>query len=257
VTLQLGSKGQDVVAWQSYLRGQGYGLDADGDFGPATDQATRDFQRAHGLAVDGVVGSETLRATKTPTTPAPAPRTAPRKLSAAGRAFIQREESCSLVAYPDGKDDNGTQRYSIGYGHNGATKGQTITQAEADRLFEADAATREQAVAALVPQATQNEFDAMVSLAYNIGTGSKGFAGSTVLRRHNAGDTQGAADAFEWWNQSDGKVLPVLVARRERERDLYLHGYGGAGSAPSSGHGLALALVLGVAAAAIFGRRFL
>lgn len=61
----------------------------------------------------------------------------------------------------------------------------------------------------------QNQFDALVSFAYNIGTG--GFEGSTTLRRLNAGDYAGAADAMRMWNKSDGAVVQGLVNRREAE----------------------------------------
>jgi lysozyme len=61
----------------------------------------------------------------------------------------------------------------------------------------------------------QNRFNAMLSLAFNIGQG--GFAGSTVVRRHNAGDIRGAGEAFMMWDNP-----PELRPRRSRERALYL-----------------------------------
>jgi lysozyme len=151
------------------------------------------------------------------------------KLSDSGRALIKGFEGLSLKAYPDTK-----KGYSIGYGHFGAKKGDVITAAEADRLFDQDAVKYEAAVSYTTPTALQHEFDAMVSLAYNIGTGDLdtgkgGFAGSTVARMHNMGDRESAADAFRMWNKSDGAVNPDLVARREKERGIYLNGFGGAG----------------------------
>lgn len=65
-----------------------------------------------------------------------------------------------------------------------------------------------------------NQWAAMLSLAYNIGP--KAFARSSVLRLFNAGDTQGAADAFRMWNKAGGKVLKGLKRRREAERALFL-----------------------------------
>lgn len=149
------------------------------------------------------------------------------RLSDNGRALIKSFEGLSLTAYPDTK-----KGYSIGYGHFGAKPGDVITRAEADRLFDQDAVKYEAAVSYTTPTALQHEFDAMVSLAYNIGTGDVeggkgGFAGSTVARMHVMGDTASAADAFRLWNKSDGAVNPVLVKRREKERDVYLHGFGG------------------------------
>jgi lysozyme len=158
------------------------------------------------------------------------------KLSPQGRALIKGFEGLSLKAYPDTK-----KGYSIGYGHFGASPGDVITQAEADRLFDVDAVKYEAAVSYTTPTALPHEFDAMVSLAYNIGPGDvqggkRGFAGSTVARMHVMGNTQAAADAFRLWNKSDeGKGLavnPNLVKRREKERDIYLHGHGGSNSYP-------------------------
>lgn len=64
---------------------------------------------------------------------------------------------------------------------------------------------------------TQNQFDAMVSFAYNIGVGKGGFPDSTVLRRLNAGDSVGAGEAMAMWNKSDGRVNQGLINRRESE----------------------------------------
>jgi LysM repeat protein len=66
---------------------------------------------------------------------------------------------------------------------------------------------------------TQNQFDAMVSFAYNIGT--KGFDGSSALAKLNAGDSAGAAEAMKLWNKSDGKVNQGLVNRRNDEVALF------------------------------------
>lgn len=139
------------------------------------------------------------------------------QLSPEGRRLIQGFEGFSATAYPDAAG------YSIGYGHFGASPGDVITREEADRLFDRDVAKYELAVSTVVPNASQSQFDAMTSLAYNIGTG--GFAGSTVARLHNLGDYAGAADAFRLWNKSQGKVHQGLVKRREREREVYLSGF--------------------------------
>lgn len=69
-------------------------------------------------------------------------------------------------------------------------------------------------------QITQNMFDAMVSLAYNIGVVA--FARSSVVRFLKNGDKQKAADAFLAWNKAGGKILGGLVRRREKERELFL-----------------------------------
>lgn len=60
----------------------------------------------------------------------------------------------------------------------------------------------------------QNQYDAIVSLVYNIGIGN--FSTSTVLRKINAGDFDAAADAFLLWNKP-----AELIGRRKRERELF------------------------------------
>lgn len=64
----------------------------------------------------------------------------------------------------------------------------------------------------------QYEFSALVSLAYNIGV--KAFCGSTVVKRLNALDYQGACDAFLMWNKAGGIVVQGLVNRREEEKKI-------------------------------------
>jgi lysozyme len=75
-------------------------------------------------------------------------------------------------------------------------------------------------VCAVEADTNENQFSAMVSLAYNIGL--KAFQSSSVLRLHRLQDHQRAADAFLMWNKGGGKVLPGLVTRRANERKLYL-----------------------------------
>lgn len=158
------------------------------------------------------------------------------RLSPNGIALLQGFEGLSLTAYPDPKKPkvNGQwapdQLWSIGYGHQlppgTVWEGHTITRAQADELFRQDVSSREDGVSLLAKAPSQHQFDALVSLAYNIGMAPSRFPGSTVLRLHNAGDYAGAADAFRMWNKSAGAVSPVLVDRRERERQIYLRGYG-------------------------------
>ena len=91
---------------------------------------------------------------------------------------LKRHERCSLVAYEDG----GTKehpRYSIGWGHNGAKKGQRITQKKADELLVRDIAAHEMYVKRAIERITddgsivsQELFDALVDLSYNAGPGS-------------------------------------------------------------------------------------
>ena len=69
-------------------------------------------------------------------------------------------------------------------------------------------------------EVNQNQFDAMTSLAYNIGVGA--FSNSTLLKRVNAKDFLGAANEFLKWDKSNGKPLLGLTRRRQREKELFL-----------------------------------
>lgn len=59
--IKLGSSGEDVKYLQKLLIKNGYTISADGDFGPKTDKAVRDFQKSKGLKVDGIVGPATIK----------------------------------------------------------------------------------------------------------------------------------------------------------------------------------------------------
>lgn len=67
---------------------------------------------------------------------------------------------------------------------------------------------------------SQNMFDAMVSLAYNIGVGA--FSRSSIVRQLKAGNKKASADAFRLYNKDNGVVIKGLVNRREKERNLFL-----------------------------------
>ncbi len=143
--------------------------------------------------------------------------TSPTRISPAGRAALMAREGCRLAAYLDGAGVP-----TIGVGHTGraapppVTLGLRITREEAEAIFARDLAPFEQAVAraVAVPLGT-NQFDACVSLAFNIG--APGFAGSTVVHKLNARDPAGAADAFLMWVHP-----PELRRRREAERAQFL-----------------------------------
>lgn len=144
------------------------------------------------------------------------------KTSKAGLDLIRRWEGCRLTAY---RDSVGV--LTIGYGITSAagiirvTEGLTITQKQADDYLVAALAKYEAAVAkAITRPMTQAQFDAFVSLCYNIGPGA--FASSTVVKRFNTGDIAGAADAILMWNKAGGKVLKGLENRRADERRHFL-----------------------------------
>lgn len=166
--------------------------------------------------------SEPTLAAPTVSEPAPAvdaelghPANRNLRINEAGLAIIKASEGLRLDAYQSGG------RWFIGYGHSGAEPGSHISEAEADRLLRQDVASAEAGVRRLVMvPVNENEFSAMVSLAYNLGVG--GFGRSSVLARLNDGDSPGAADAFRIYVRAGYQVIEHLKERREKERTLFL-----------------------------------
>lgn len=143
------------------------------------------------------------------------------KLSQKGKDLIKSFEGLELRVYPD--LGTGGAPYTAGYGHTGpdVKPGMNVTQAMSDKWFDQDVAKFENGVSnALTVETTQNQFDAMVSLAYNIGLGN--FTKSTLLRKHNAKCWQCAAAQFGVWRNAGGKVMTGLIRRRAAERELYM-----------------------------------
>ncbi|HFZ1395695.1 TPA: lysozyme, partial [Klebsiella pneumoniae] len=99
--------------------------------------------------------------------------------------------------------------------------GMKIDDATADRLLRTGVVSFDQAVSKMLKvTVTQNQYDALVSLAYNIGT--RALSTSTLMKKLNAGDVKGAADEFLRWNRSGGKVMAGLTNRRKAEREVFL-----------------------------------
>jgi len=143
-----------------------------------------------------------------------------RQLGQAGIALIQRWEALRLTGYIPLPGD----RPTAGWGHTGpdVQVGTTYPLTKAQEWFQQDTgwacSTVENSVLHL--PFGQNQFDACVSLVYNIGTPN--WLHSTVLREINFGDLAGAADAFLLWDKEHGSVLQGLLNRREEERQLFL-----------------------------------
>ena len=144
-----------------------------------------------------------------------------------GKALIRKFEGCSLVAYlcP-------SKVWTIGYGNTfyadgtPVKEGDKIDQATANQLFDIILDKFEKQVKMLLGDTLlvtlpKEAIDALVSLAYNIGTGV--FAKSTLLKRIklNKLDFDGIEAAFMMWVKSNGKVLNGLVRRRAAEFDMY------------------------------------
>ena len=143
------------------------------------------------------------------------------KISENGLALIKMFEGLELDSY---QDIAGV--WTIGYGHTEtAGPNQKISAREAEDLLRRDLGPREQAVNQFVKVSlNQNEFDALISLVFNIGAGA--FKKSTALGRLNRGDRMGAAEALTWFNKANiGGVLREVVGlarRRAAERALFL-----------------------------------
>lgn len=120
----------------------------------------------------------------------------------------------------------GEDEYTIGYGHYGSDvrAGDTITEAEATELLERDLKVFESAVKnAVKVEITQSQFDALVSLSYNIGTGA--FASSDTVKALNEGKVGHAAVDIPSWRRGMGyQILPGLEKRRQTELEFFAVG---------------------------------
>jgi len=139
-----------------------------------------------------------------------------------GINLIKRFEGCRLTAYQDS-----VGVWTIGYGWTQPVdgkpvgKGMTITQQKANQLLTEGVAQYENGVTNLVTvPLNQNQFDALVDFAYNLGVNA--LKGSTLLKKINAGDYAGAVNEFTKWNKAGGKELAGLTRRREAEKSLFL-----------------------------------
>lgn len=112
--------------------------------------------------------------------------------------------------------------WTIGYG---STKGVTkntppITETRAKQLLKEDIEDHIKNLPELITvDLNQNQYDAIVSLVFNIGVTA--FSKSTLRKLLNQGNYAAAADQFLRWNKAGGKVLPGLVRRRIAERQLF------------------------------------
>lgn len=151
------------------------------------------------------------------------------KVSQTGVNLIQFYEKLRLKPYFATKKEKAKNIATIGWGNTYYQDGtpvkitdKPITKEQADLLFKIILTKDcEEPLNRLVKSPlTQNQFDALSSLIYNIGITN--FLTSTALRRLNAKNYLGAADAMVWFNKQDGKVMPGLVTRRQKEKDLFL-----------------------------------
>lgn len=152
------------------------------------------------------------------------------KTSQKGIELIKKHEGCRLSAY---KCPAGV--WTIGYGHTGGvTPGQTITGDYAETLLRSDLVKFELKVSKYDPAYhwNQNEFDAMVSFAYNIGSIDQ------LTDRGNR-SREVIAEKILQYDKAGGKVLNGLIRRRSAERDLFLTPYRkNPGSSTEQAHGI-------------------
>lgn len=135
--------------------------------------------------------------------------------------LVKHFESCPLKAY---QDEVGV--WTIGWGHTGLQHkdgtvyaGRVITQVKADALFKYDMEQFEARVCAFVKvPLNDDQYGALVSFDFNTG----GLGKSSLLRRLNDGDYQGAADGLLAWNKAGGTIFAGLVRRRRSERRLFM-----------------------------------
>ena len=141
------------------------------------------------------------------------------KISKRGIDLIKSFEGLRLTAYKPVKTE---KNWTIGYGHCSPCirEGMMISQKLADEYLNEDLQKFEQGINAYNLKVNQNQFDAFVSFAFNVGL--KNFANSTLLRKVKLGANNPAIrDEFMRWVYSGGNKLSGLERRRKAEADLY------------------------------------
>jgi len=134
--------------------------------------------------------------------------------------FIIGWEKCVLTPYHDG---GGV--LTCGVGHTGLdiVEGEEWTQERADNALKRDVRVRELILRPFLHRTpTQQQWDALVSLAFNCGSAAIGNSG--LMARFNSNLDDECALRFLLWNKDNGEIIPGLTKRREAEMNIYLHG---------------------------------
>lgn len=140
---------------------------------------------------------------------------------------VKRWEGLKLTAYPDPGSKNG-EPWTVGYGHTSdgfmkVTRGLTISPKQAEDALEFDLNETAAKVDELVKvELSDNQFGALVSFAFNVGTGA--FGRSTLLKKLNKGDYAAVPGELAKWVNNDGKKMQGLVNRRAAEAGLWAKG---------------------------------
>ncbi len=136
--------------------------------------------------------------------------------------FIREEEGFSPDAYIPIPGDRPTIGYGSTFYKDGTPVrlGDIISLAEAVDLLTIKLNTLAQKLSQITsPKCTQNQFDAVLSLCYNVGLSA--FANSTTGTLYSSG--QNIADRLVMWNKSNGRVISGLTRRRLREKEIYVN----------------------------------
>lgn len=136
-----------------------------------------------------------------------------------GLALTKDFEKCRLKPY---RDSGGVWTNGWGNTHN-VDPNITITQEQADADLLANLQDAVDAVNDHVTvDLTQQQFDALVDFTFNCG--ATAFRTSTLLRKLNARDYEGASNEFDRWNKDGGVVVSGLIRRRDSEQELFNKG---------------------------------
>lgn len=142
-------------------------------------------------------------------------------VGALGLSLIKEHEGLRTSAY---LDPVGIP--TICYGHTGpeVRLGLKYTAAQCETILLQDIAKHRKGLDRCVKtELNPNQWDALTSFAFNVGVSRA--CNSTMVRKINAGDLDGAAAEFPKWKYAGGRVLPGLVKRREHERLLFVKPY--------------------------------
>lgn len=134
-----------------------------------------------------------------------------------GKQDIEGYEGKKYKAY---KDVAGIWTNGVGHTGSDVYEGQVVDEEQVQKWLTEDLKEAEDAVELYVKvPLTQGQFDALVSFTFNLG--AERLADSTLLRKLNVGDYEGARQEFKRWVYAGGKIQPGLVKRRYGEADRF------------------------------------
>ncbi|HQR20128.1 MAG TPA: lysozyme [Burkholderiaceae bacterium] len=141
------------------------------------------------------------------------------------RDFVAGWETLALVAYPATEEERKRNIWTIGYGHTkGVKEGDTCTREQAEAWLDEDLEAHGAELRGFMTRTpTQQQYDALLSLGFNVGiTGKDKLGPSGTMRLFNEGKDQECADRMLLWNKQGGVVLRGLIHRRAAEHAIYV-----------------------------------